>query len=110
MRIFQHFGHQSYGGTANRRGQYCYLQALTQEEKLQVLYIHCLAHILTQLVQDMSEKVGMCRDFLDTMSELINGIMCSPKHLDLFHAFQREISFPLVGGSSELQPPDHVPS
>lgn len=51
---------------------------------------HCLAHVLNLVLQDISEKVEMCRDILGIISELINFVTCSPKSLDLFHAFQRE--------------------
>lgn len=54
-----------------------------------MMYIHCLAHILNLVVQDMSEKVKIYRDFSDTIFELINFDTHSPKCLALFQAFHR---------------------
>uniref|UniRef100_A0A147BCI9 Putative tick transposon n=1 Tax=Ixodes ricinus TaxID=34613 RepID=A0A147BCI9_IXORI len=81
---------QCYDGAANMGGKHRGVQALMQEEEPRALYVHCLAHVLNLVLQDVSQKVDMCRDLLYFVTELINFVTCSPKRVALFQELQRE--------------------
>lgn len=59
------------------RRQHSGLEELTQQEALQALEIQWLARILKLILQDMSEKVEICRDLLGIITDLINFVACS---------------------------------
>lgn len=81
---------QCYEGAENMRGQHHGLQALVQEEEPRALYVHCMAHVLNLVMQDLSRKVNMCRDFLSMVTELISFVTSSPKRVGSFQVLQAE--------------------
>lgn len=85
MSAFQHLKHQSYGGGANIIGQHCGASAYATGRA--AVTIRTLSGpILNLVLQDVSEKLFMCR-FLG-ISELLNYITHSPGRLDWFQTFE----------------------
>uniref|UniRef100_H3AME4 Uncharacterized protein n=1 Tax=Latimeria chalumnae TaxID=7897 RepID=H3AME4_LATCH len=81
---------QCYDGAANVAGHRCGLQALVQEEEPRAVFVHCLAHTLNLVVQDVAQSIGMCRTFLSLIGDLITLVKASPKCLVWFEKFQQE--------------------
>ncbi|XP_064468707.1 zinc finger MYM-type protein 1-like [Ornithodoros turicata] len=81
---------QCYDGAANMKGQRSGLQALIQQEEPRALYVHCIAHVINLVLQDMGQRVSVCRDFLSMITELIGFVSSSPKRLSSFQTYQEE--------------------
>lgn len=72
------------------RGQHSGLQALIREEEPRAIYVHCLAHVLNLVLNDVMQTVDRCRDILSVITELISFVTGSPKRLHWFKTFQEE--------------------
>ncbi|XP_077531307.1 zinc finger MYM-type protein 1-like [Haemaphysalis longicornis] len=72
------------------RGQHSGLQALIREEEPRAIYVHCLAHVLNLVLNDVMQTVDRCRDILSVITELISFVTGSPKCLHWFKTFQEE--------------------
>ena len=70
---------QAYDGTANMSGRLSGVQARISADYPNALYIHCFCHSLNLAVQDVSQKIELIRNTLDTILELSNLICYSSK-------------------------------
>uniref|UniRef100_H2ZVP5 TTF-type domain-containing protein n=1 Tax=Latimeria chalumnae TaxID=7897 RepID=H2ZVP5_LATCH len=80
---------QCYDGATNVAGCRRGLQALVQEDEPRAVYVHCLAHTVNLVVQDVAQNIVACRNFLTLIHELISLVKNSPKCLAWFEEFQR---------------------
>uniref|UniRef100_UPI00292E9092 hypothetical protein n=1 Tax=Bradyrhizobium sp. 33ap4 TaxID=3061630 RepID=UPI00292E9092 len=81
---------QCYDGAANMKGKHSGLQALVRQEEPRVLHVHCVVHVLNLVLQDMSQRLDMCRDFLGVITDLINFVMSSPKRTHVFQECEQD--------------------
>ncbi|MGL5904177.1 MAG: DUF4371 domain-containing protein, partial [Cetobacterium sp.] len=79
---------QCYDSAASVSGIRRGLQACVQEMEPRALYIHCMAHLVNLMVQDVAQNIPACRNFLVLIRELITLIRNSPKRLAWFQQFQ----------------------
>ena len=79
---------QCYDGAANMSGVRTGLQARMQELEPRALYVHCTAHVLNLVVQDVAQNIPLCICFLSIVRELITLIRDSPKRLAWFKQYQ----------------------
>ena len=79
---------QCYDGAANMAGVRTGLQARMLELEPRALYVHCTAHVLNLVVQDVAQNIPTCVLFLGIVRELITLIRDSPKRLAWFKEFQ----------------------
>uniref|UniRef100_H2ZW03 DUF4371 domain-containing protein n=1 Tax=Latimeria chalumnae TaxID=7897 RepID=H2ZW03_LATCH len=80
---------QCYDGAASVAGCRRGLQVLVQEDEPQAVYVHCLAHTVNLVVQDVAQNIAACRNFLTLIRELISLVKNSLKCLAWFKEFQR---------------------
>ena len=59
-----------------------------QELEPRALYVHCTAHVLNLVVQDVAQNIPLCICFLSIVRELITLIRDSPKRLAWFKQYQ----------------------
>ncbi|XP_064485918.1 zinc finger MYM-type protein 1-like [Ornithodoros turicata] len=81
---------QCYDGAANVSGKSGGLQALVQDIEPRAMYVHCLAHTLNLVLQDLCKQIDVCRDFVSLFADLVNFLKTSPKRLSWFEQFQKE--------------------
>ncbi|XP_064462321.1 zinc finger MYM-type protein 1-like [Ornithodoros turicata] len=81
---------QCYDGAANVSGKSGGLQALVQDIEPRAMYVHCLAHTLNLVLQDLCKQIDVCRDFVSLFADLVNFVKTSPKRLSWFEQFQKE--------------------
>uniref|UniRef100_A0A3B4UMN1 HAT C-terminal dimerisation domain-containing protein n=1 Tax=Seriola dumerili TaxID=41447 RepID=A0A3B4UMN1_SERDU len=79
---------QCYDGASNMSGIRNGLQARVKEQEPRVLYVHCMAHVMNLVVQDVAHNIAECRNFMSLIRELITLIQNSPKRLAWFQDFQ----------------------
>uniref|UniRef100_A0A3B4UR12 TTF-type domain-containing protein n=1 Tax=Seriola dumerili TaxID=41447 RepID=A0A3B4UR12_SERDU len=79
---------QCYDGASNMSGIRNGLQARVKEQEPRALYVHCMAHVMNLVVQDVAHNIAECRNFMSLIRELITLIQNSPKRLAWFQDFQ----------------------
>lgn len=84
---------QCYDGAADVSGVLSELQARVQLEKPRAVYVHCIAHCLNLVMQDVMQHIQSVRNFITLMWKLIGCIRNSPKRLACFETLQ-EIEAP----------------
>lgn len=81
---------QCYDGASNVSGIRTGLQARVQEKEPRALYIHCTAHVVNLVVQDVTKNITVCRNFMVLIRDMITLIRNSPKRLSWFKEFQNK--------------------
>ena len=79
---------QCYDGASNMSGIRNGLQARVKELEPRALYVHCMAHVMNLVVQDVAHNIPECRNFMSLIRDLITLIRNSPKRLAWFQHFQ----------------------
>ena len=79
---------QCYDGASNMSGVKSGLQARVLEQEPRAQYVHCTAHLMNLIVQDVAQSIPACRNFMSIIRDLITLIRNSPKRLAWFKEFQ----------------------
>ena len=79
---------QCYDGAANMAGARTGLQARMLELEPRAVFVHCTAHVLNLVAQDVVSKIKVVRDFMPIIRDLITLIKVSPKRLAAFKDHQ----------------------
>lgn len=79
---------QCYDGASNMSGIRNGLQARVKEEEPRAFYIHCMAHVMNLVVQDVVHNISECRNFMSLICDLMTLMRNSPKRLAWFQDFQ----------------------
>lgn len=58
------------------------------EKEPRAQYVHCIAHLVNLVVNDVAQNIPACRNFVTLIRELITLIRNSPKRLAWFQEFQ----------------------
>lgn len=82
---------QCYDGAVNVSGIRRGLQARVQEMEPRAMYIHCMAHLVNLVVQDVAKNIPACRNFMVLIRDLITVIRNSPKRLAWFQQFNAKM-------------------
>ena len=75
---------QAYDGAANMQGRGKGVATQIRKEAPAAVPVHCFAHSLNLCLQDAGRKVGLLRDALDIVREIVKLIHFSPKRKHLF--------------------------
>ena len=95
---------QAYDGASNMSGHLNGVAAQISREQPLALHVHCLAHSLNLILQDLTRQCPAIRDALDickTISQLINW---SPKQMHRFKIYQHEFAMSDAGNIRPLCP------